>query len=55
MNCEKKYLAMQFDPQTTEFISIVDAVGQDIDNVREDLKELVRQLSGQHILVFTGP
>ena len=50
----EKYLATRFDPQTAVYSSIVDAVARNIDDLRDDLKELVRERTGQKVLDFNG-
>ena len=50
----EKFVATRFDPQTGEYSSLVDAVARNIDDLRDNLKELVRERSGQQVLDFDG-
>jgi ribonucleoside-diphosphate reductase alpha chain len=47
-----KYLHTRFDPQTNEYSSLVDAVARNIDDLREELRKLVRERMGQQELEF---
>ena len=39
------FVGMRFDPQTPEYSSIVDAVARNIDDLRNELRQLVRARS----------
>jgi len=47
-----KYVDTRFDPATHEYSSLVDAVAQNVDAMRSQLRERVREQTGQQILDF---
>ena len=49
----EKYLGARFDPSNTEYSSLVDAVAQNVDEMRAELREQTLQQSGQQVFEFS--
>lgn len=50
-----KYLGMMFQPTTLEYTSLIDAIAQNVDDMRSELRELAHRQNGQLVLPFQQP